>query len=179
MPETVLFVRNIFKARRNDLVNINRNKALKKMKKIKLLAGILLVLSLTLPLSTCTSIVHEINSNSTQEVSKSEVQTKERYLVSVENSPFEWMWVASFFLPLGLTIATYKKRPTLISEIVTILSVSPAVYILWWHTATGVLATGGYIAVAAVVLFLILVIYSIVRLFSRSRCTAQNDAPEV
>ena len=79
------------------------------MKIIKLFASIFLVLSLTLPLSTCQGPVDEGSSSESKRI--------QRYVVSDITALSEWGWVIPFVLPLSLVLVMYRKPETIIKEI--------------------------------------------------------------
>mgnify|MGYP003396877819 FL=1 len=134
------------------------------MLNLRLLFGTLLVLALALPLSTC-SLQTEDNSQTVQH---------DRYLLS-DNSHLQ-AWYLGFLLPVALALALRKRTPSLVGEALCVLSVAPAGLVISWHAGTGTLAIGGYLALLAILLYLLVTLLMMVRIIRGAKIA--TSAPE-
>jgi hypothetical protein len=134
------------------------------MLNLRLLFGTLLILALALPLSTC-SVQTEDNSQTVQH---------DRYLLS-DNSHLQ-AWALGFLLPAALAFALRKRRPSLVGEALCVLSVVPAGLVIWWHAGTGTLTIGGYLALLAILLYLLVTLLMMFRIIRGAQIA--TSAPE-
>ncbi len=134
------------------------------MLNLRLLFGTLLVLALALPLSTC-SLQTEDNSQTVQH---------DRYLLS-DNSHLQ-AWYLGFLLPVALALALRKRTPSLVGEALCVLSVAPAGLVISWHAGTGTLAIGGYLALLAILLYLLVTLLMMFRIIRGAKIA--TSAPE-
>ena len=134
------------------------------MLNLRLLFGTLLVLALALPLSTC-SLQTEDNSQTVQH---------DRYLLS-DNSHLQ-AWDLGFLLPVALALALRKRTPSLVGEALCVLSVAPAGLVISWHAGTGTLAIGGYLALLAILLYLLVTLLMMFRIIRGAKIA--TSAPE-
>lgn len=131
---------------------------------LRLFLGALLILALALPLSTC-SVQTEDNSQTVQH---------DRYLLS-DNSHLQ-AWALGFLLPAALALALRKRQPSLVGEALCGLSVVPAGLVIWWHAGVGTLAIGGYIALLAMLLYLLVTLLMMFRIIGGAKIA--TSAPD-
>lgn len=134
------------------------------MLNLRLLFGTLLVLALALPLATC-SLQTEDNSQTVQH---------DRYLLGA-NSHLK-AWDLGFLLPVALALALRKRTPSLVGEALCVLSVAPAGLVIWWHAGTGTLAIGGYLALLAILLYLLVTLLLMFRIIRGAKIA--TSAPD-
>ncbi len=124
------------------------------MQLLKMIFGLGLVISLALPLSTCSGVV--------EEGSDIQAERVERYVLSEGASVSEWLWALTFAFPLGVSMVL-NKRNFRGSEILSLISVVPASFVLWAHSVTGKLAIGGILAVLSIVCFICVSVVGLTR----------------
>ena len=122
------------------------------------------MLSLVLPLSTCTGVV--------EEGSSTQAEPMERYIISKDNSVSEWLWVSAFVVPFGISTVLRKKEANVKAELVNLFSVAPASLVVWAHGTTGELASGGVVALISIVCFVVVTAICLTRV-----STGKNKAP--
>ena len=105
----------------------------------------LLILSLTLPMSTCSTAL--------EEGSDRYVHSVERYIVTSESTFRDWLWVLGFSVPFGISLIVYRKETSFQTETACLLAVVPASIALWAHSVTGKLASGGILALVSILGF--------------------------
>ena len=131
---------------------------------LKIVFGLVLMLSLVLPLSTCTGVV--------EEGSEKQAERTERYILSEDGSVSEWLWAFIFAIPFGVAVAIRKSKPSIKSEVICLLSVAPASFVLWGHGVTGKLASGGIVALLSIIGFIVVTVICLTKI-----STGKNKAP--
>lgn len=118
------------------------------LKKLKLIASLLLISCLFLPLSTCTTQPHPQAADQTVEVT-------ERYALILNdngahaNTPFIQRYGAGllFLLPFIFALAAlFRAQDNLFYNLIEIIAGLAALFVVAVHNFTGELAIGGYLA---------------------------------
>ena len=133
------------------------------MKILKLTAGAILLLSFILPLSTCSGVVEEGSNREPEQV--------ERYLISKDNTIVEWVLAVSFVFPFVIAAYTFAKSSSIASECLSVVSVLPAAYVLWWHSVAGVLSWVAYVLIVALLGYFIGSLICLTRNLNQTRGT--------
>ncbi|WP_460052427.1 hypothetical protein [Sessilibacter sp. MAH2] len=123
---------------------------------LRIFFGLLLVFSLTLPLSTCSGPIEEGN--------QAQPDLIERYIISDFGSTSQWLSVLTFIIPLAAAISIRNQKGIIKSESICLLSVIPCSVILYVHTATGTLAAGGIMALVSIMVFFTISLISLVKI---------------
>jgi len=141
------------------------------MKLVKFIAGLLLALSLTLPLSTCKGPAVEGN-EAVQPVT-------ERYLVSSKNTAKEWLLAFTFCLPLVFVLFFFTRQTSVKGELLSLSMVIPASFVIWWHSETGAIAAGGFMAIVSILVFVVSTAVSAGHMLNKNRLATRKDARQL
>jgi hypothetical protein len=134
------------------------------MQVLKMVFGLLLMFSLVLPLSTCSGVV--------EEGSRTQAERTARYIVTKDSPVSEWLWAFGFVIPFGISAAKRNRKASIKSEVICLLSIAPASYVIWLHSATGKLTSGGIIALSSIIFFVLVTVICITQV-----STEKNKAP--
>ncbi len=131
------------------------------MNKLRILFCLVLIVSITLPLSTCEYTAMTKDGNQAEPIISS------RYVVPDGGGIEGIVWVVPFLIPAGFTFFMSKRKKTKLSEVGHLVTLVPASVVVWLHGSSGTLAMGGNVSLASIIGLFLIVLCSNLRALNK------------